>query len=91
MAGPPAAALARSLPLQPRAACAAGPGLSMDRNPTPPSSEAEDEEASGDAVGDTVYSKHWLFSVLTKLIEVRAGGFLRPGRSVRDAHARTRQ
>ncbi|XP_025057912.1 protein SAAL1 isoform X2 [Alligator sinensis] len=42
----------------------------MDRNPSPPSSEAEDEEASGDAVGDTVYSKHWLFSVLTKLIEV---------------------
>ncbi|NXH17164.1 SAAL1 protein, partial [Bucco capensis] len=40
----------------------------MDRNPSPPSSEAEEEE--GDAVGNTVYSKHWLFSILTRLIEV---------------------
>ncbi|NWH76206.1 SAAL1 protein, partial [Piaya cayana] len=40
----------------------------MDRNPSPPSSEAEEEE--GDAVGSTVYSKHWLFSILTRLIEV---------------------
>uniref|UniRef100_A0A672TR53 Serum amyloid A like 1 n=1 Tax=Strigops habroptila TaxID=2489341 RepID=A0A672TR53_STRHB len=39
----------------------------MDRNPSPPSSEAEEEE---DAVGNTVYSKHWLFSILTRLIEV---------------------
>ncbi|KAM6204699.1 protein SAAL1 [Sarcoramphus papa] len=39
----------------------------MDRNPSPPSSEVEEE---GDAVGNTVYSKHWLFSVLTRLIEV---------------------
>ncbi|KAM9223336.1 protein SAAL1 isoform 2-T2 [Leptosomus discolor] len=39
----------------------------MDRNPSPPSSEAEEE---GDAVGNTVYSKHWLFSILTRLIEV---------------------
>uniref|UniRef100_A0A674HES8 Serum amyloid A like 1 n=1 Tax=Taeniopygia guttata TaxID=59729 RepID=A0A674HES8_TAEGU len=41
----------------------------MDRNPSPPCSDAEEEE--GDAVGNTVYSKHWLFSVLTRLIEVR--------------------
>ncbi|XP_054054324.1 protein SAAL1 isoform X3 [Rissa tridactyla] len=40
----------------------------MDRNPSPPSSEAE--EGGGDAVGNTVYSKHWLFSILTRLIEV---------------------
>ncbi|XP_037258083.1 protein SAAL1 isoform X2 [Falco rusticolus] len=40
----------------------------MDRNPSPPSSEAEEEE--GDAVGNTVYSKHWLFSILSRLIEV---------------------
>lgn len=49
----------------------------MDRNPSPPSSEAEEEE---DAVGNTVYSKHWLFSILTRLIEVRArrgGGAVR--------------
>ncbi|NXG64909.1 SAAL1 protein, partial [Hemiprocne comata] len=39
----------------------------MDRNPSPPSSEAEEE---GDAVGNTMYSKHWLFSILTRLIEV---------------------
>ncbi|KAM4665292.1 protein SAAL1 [Amazona ochrocephala] len=39
----------------------------MNRNPSPPSSEVEEEE---DAVGNTVYSKHWLFSILTRLIEV---------------------
>ncbi|KAI1232568.1 Protein SAAL1, partial [Lamprotornis superbus] len=44
-------------------------GATMDRNPSPPCSDAEEEE--GDAVGNTVYSKHWLFSVLTRLIEVR--------------------
>lgn len=49
---------------------AAGPGA-MDRNPSPPSSEAEEES---DAVGSTVYSKHWLFSILTRLIEVRRVG-----------------
>ncbi|NWH66886.1 SAAL1 protein, partial [Geococcyx californianus] len=38
----------------------------MDRNPSPPSNEAEES----DAVGSTVYSKHWLFSILTRLIEV---------------------
>ncbi|XP_077177699.1 protein SAAL1 isoform X1 [Paroedura picta] len=43
----------------------------MDRNPSPPSSDAEEEAAvAGDSIGNTVYSKHWLFSVLTKLIEV---------------------
>lgn len=51
----------------------------MDRNPSPPSSEAEEEE-EGDAVGSTVYSKHWLFSILTRLIEVRRGAGGRPGR-----------
>ncbi|NWS65862.1 SAAL1 protein, partial [Crotophaga sulcirostris] len=52
----------------------------MDRNPSPPSSEAEEED--GDAVGNTVYSKHWLFSILTRLIEVRGGcerGAIAPG------------
>ncbi|NXD25858.1 SAAL1 protein, partial [Spelaeornis formosus] len=42
----------------------------MERNPSPPCSDAGEEE--GDAVGNTVYSKHWLFSVLTRLIEVIA-------------------
>ncbi|KAH0620946.1 hypothetical protein JD844_021863 [Phrynosoma platyrhinos] len=42
----------------------------MDRNPSPPSSDSEEEaEVAGDSIGNTVYSKHWLFSVLTKLIE----------------------
>ncbi|CAI9564524.1 unnamed protein product [Staurois parvus] len=40
----------------------------MDRNPSPPTSEDE-EEPSGDCIGNTVYSKHWFFSTLTKLID----------------------
>ncbi|NP_998861.2 protein saal1 [Xenopus tropicalis] len=40
----------------------------MDRNPSPPSSD--DESApEGDCIGDTIYSKHWFFSTLTRLIE----------------------
>lgn len=41
----------------------------MHRNPSPPPSEGE-ESAEGDAIGNTVYSKHWLFSTLTRLIQV---------------------
>uniref|UniRef100_A0A8C5SIH3 Serum amyloid A like 1 n=1 Tax=Laticauda laticaudata TaxID=8630 RepID=A0A8C5SIH3_LATLA len=42
----------------------------MDRNPSPPSSDSEEEEvAAGDSIGNTVYSKHWLIGVLEKLIE----------------------
>uniref|UniRef100_A0A673MQ19 Protein saal1-like n=1 Tax=Sinocyclocheilus rhinocerous TaxID=307959 RepID=A0A673MQ19_9TELE len=40
----------------------------MDRNPSPPPEEDETEEA--DAIGETVYSKHWLFSTLTRLIQM---------------------
>ncbi|XP_063052177.1 protein saal1 [Engraulis encrasicolus] len=44
----------------------------MDRNPSPPP-ESEEAESAGedavDAIGATVYSKHWLFSTLTKLIQ----------------------
>ncbi|XP_068117094.1 protein SAAL1 isoform X2 [Hyperolius riggenbachi] len=40
----------------------------MDRNPSPPTSDDE-EELPGDSIGSTVYSKHWFFSTLTKLIE----------------------
>ncbi|XP_053576636.1 LOW QUALITY PROTEIN: protein SAAL1 [Bombina bombina] len=40
----------------------------LDRNPSPPSSDDE-EPPTGDSIGDTVYSKHWFFSTLTKLIE----------------------
>lgn len=43
----------------------------MDRNPSPPPDTADGEEDGGlDAIGDTVYSKHWLFSTLTRLINV---------------------
>lgn len=43
----------------------------MDRNPSPPPDAAETvEEEDLDAIGDTVYSKHWLFSTLTRLIHM---------------------
>lgn len=43
----------------------------MDRNPSPPPDTADGEEDGDlDAIGDTVYSKHWLFSTLTRLINV---------------------
>ncbi|XP_053304831.1 protein SAAL1 [Spea bombifrons] len=38
-----------------------------NRNPSPPPSE--DGTPAGDSIGSTVYSKHWFFSTLTKLIE----------------------
>ncbi|XP_030646229.1 protein saal1 [Chanos chanos] len=43
----------------------------MDRNPSPPPDG--DGSEGEDAIGETVYSKHWLFSVLTRLIEVVKG------------------
>ncbi|XP_029379766.1 protein saal1 [Echeneis naucrates] len=43
----------------------------MDRNPSPPPETADGEEDDDlDAIGDTVYSKHWLFSTLTRLIHM---------------------
>uniref|UniRef100_A0A4W6DB91 Serum amyloid A-like 1 n=1 Tax=Lates calcarifer TaxID=8187 RepID=A0A4W6DB91_LATCA len=43
----------------------------MDRNPSPPPETADGEEDEVlDAIGDTVYSKHWLFSTLTRLIHM---------------------
>ncbi len=45
--------------------------LEMDRNPSPPPEEDETEAGEeADAIGETVYSKHWLFSTLTRLIQV---------------------
>uniref|UniRef100_A0A9L0SKD5 Serum amyloid A like 1 n=1 Tax=Equus caballus TaxID=9796 RepID=A0A9L0SKD5_HORSE len=44
----------------------------MDRNPSPPPpsrDQAEEEAAGGDCIGSTVYSKHWLFGVLSGLIQ----------------------
>ncbi|KAM6937984.1 protein saal1 [Xenentodon cancila] len=43
----------------------------MDRNPSPPPDAADGgEDEDLDAIGDTVYSKHWLFSTLTHLINM---------------------
>ncbi|XP_007953800.1 protein SAAL1 [Orycteropus afer afer] len=46
----------------------------MDRNPSPPHLCREEEEdeavAGGDCIGSTVYSKHWLFGVLSGLIQI---------------------
>ncbi|XP_004683058.1 PREDICTED: protein SAAL1 [Condylura cristata] len=42
----------------------------MDRNPSPPPPSREEDEASGDCIGSTVYSKHWLFGVLSGLIQL---------------------
>lgn len=43
----------------------------LDRNPSPPPDNATEEaQEDGDAIGDTVYSKHWLFSTLTRLIQI---------------------
>uniref|UniRef100_A0A3B3CFN6 Serum amyloid A-like 1 n=1 Tax=Oryzias melastigma TaxID=30732 RepID=A0A3B3CFN6_ORYME len=43
----------------------------MDRNPSPPPEAADGLETEDvDAIGDTVYSKHWLFSTLTRLIHM---------------------
>lgn len=43
----------------------------IDRNPSPPPDTADGEEGEDlDAIGETIYSKHWLFSTLTRLINV---------------------
>lgn len=42
----------------------------MDRNPSPPPDRDEETGEDEDAIGETVYSKHWLFSTLTRLIQV---------------------
>ncbi|MED6246897.1 Protein saal1, partial [Ilyodon furcidens] len=43
----------------------------LDRNPSPPPDQADGEEGEDlDAIGDTVYSKHWVFSTLTRLIQM---------------------
>ncbi|KAK2834719.1 hypothetical protein Q7C36_015420 [Tachysurus vachellii] len=42
----------------------------MDRNPSPPPNRDDETGEEDDAIGDTVYSKHWLFSTLTRLIQM---------------------
>ncbi|XP_010881747.2 protein saal1 isoform X1 [Esox lucius] len=45
----------------------------VDRNPSPPLNiEGEQDGEEVDAIGETVYSKHWLFSTLTRLIQIVA-------------------
>ncbi|XP_051916311.1 protein saal1 [Hippocampus zosterae] len=42
-----------------------------ERNPSPPPYTSDGDEAEvTDAIGDTVYSKHWLFSTLSRLIQM---------------------
>ncbi|XP_035252565.1 protein saal1 [Anguilla anguilla] len=41
----------------------------MDRNPSPPPSQGSEPEVESDSIGETLYSKHWLFSTLTSLIQ----------------------
>ncbi|XP_057693891.1 protein saal1 [Corythoichthys intestinalis] len=42
----------------------------LERNPSPPPDPSDGEEVKDtDAIGDTVYSKHWLFSTLSRLIQ----------------------
>ncbi|XP_061077907.1 protein saal1 [Conger conger] len=41
----------------------------MDRNPSPPPSHGSEPEVESDSIGETLYSKHWLFSTLTSLIQ----------------------
>lgn len=64
----------RSSPPQlPARPSSAGRGKVMDRNPSPPPpgcDQEEEEVAGGDCIGSTVYSKHWLFGVLSGLIQV---------------------
>ncbi|TWW75983.1 Protein saal1, partial [Takifugu flavidus] len=48
-----------------------GQSPDLDRNPSPPPDTAGGgEDGDSDAIGDTVYSKHWLFSTLTRLINM---------------------
>ncbi|XP_076847051.1 protein saal1 isoform X2 [Brachyhypopomus gauderio] len=42
----------------------------MDRNPSPPPERGDETGEEADAIGETVYSKHWLFSTLTSLIQM---------------------
>uniref|UniRef100_A0A1D5QYQ6 Protein SAAL1 n=1 Tax=Macaca mulatta TaxID=9544 RepID=A0A1D5QYQ6_MACMU len=61
-----------SPPQLPARPSSAGRGKVMDRNPSPPPpgrDQEEEEVAGGDCIGSTVYSKHWLFGVLSGLIQ----------------------
>lgn len=46
--------------------------LGIPPSPPPPGCDQENEEdlAGGDCIGSTVYSKHWLFGVLSGLIQI---------------------
>uniref|UniRef100_A0A8P0NRT3 Protein SAAL1 n=2 Tax=Canis lupus familiaris TaxID=9615 RepID=A0A8P0NRT3_CANLF len=64
----------RLLPPLPARLLRAGGGRGMDRNPSPPpprrDEDADEDVAGGDCIGSTVYSRHWLFGVLSGLIQI---------------------
>lgn len=53
----------------------------LDRNPSPPPGN---HEPATDTIGDTTYSKHWLFATLTKLIQAVTTEEPRLGREARE-------
>ena len=46
-------------------------GELKDRNPEPPPELLKERILDADNIGGTVFSKHWLFTTLMKLIQVR--------------------
>lgn len=47
------------------------PQSEYDRNPSPPPEIADNTELlAAESIGNTAFSKHWLFTTLIKLIEV---------------------
>ena len=61
-----------------------GQGDLTDRNPEPSAELLEERILDAGNIGGTMFSKHWLFSTLMKLIQVLAGlpGFARDSRSI---------
>ncbi|XP_077979146.1 protein saal1-like [Glandiceps talaboti] len=48
------------------------PSVALDRNPSPPpptESKKLEDQLHADIIGDTVFSKHWVFTLLMKLIK----------------------
>ncbi|XP_048242098.1 protein saal1-like [Haliotis rufescens] len=46
-----------------------GDSPQVTRNPSPPPELCQNDEVHGDSIGQTAFSKHWLFTTLMKLIQ----------------------